>query len=97
MQYYQFDISTIAVRRICLKSTLLMFVEFCVSCYVFMLAECIISGWVALKLFLASMSFLHVAFQTATSNAGKTANFAFMRFFSTVSEQMSIESLNSTE
>ena len=57
-----------------------MFVEFCVS-LCFHAAESIISGWVALKLFLASMSFLHVAFQTATLNAGKIANFAFLRLF----------------
>ena len=41
MQYYQFDFNTIAARRVCLKDTLLLFVEFCVSFFVFMLAESI--------------------------------------------------------
>ena len=97
MQYNQFDFNKIAARRVCLKDTLLLFVEFCVSCYVFMLAECIISGWVALKLFLSSMSFLHVVFQIASSNAGKIANFAFLRLFSTMGELVSLQVLSLTE
>ena len=97
MQYNQFDFNTIAARRVCLKDTLLLFVEFSVSCFVFMLAESIISGWVALKLFLVSMSFLYVVFQTASSNAGKIANFAFMGLFSTVGELVSLQVLSSTE
>ena len=63
----------------------------------FMLAESIISGWVALKLFLVSMSFLYVVLQTASSNAGKIANFAFMGLFSTVGELVSLQVLSSTE
>lgn len=60
-------------------------------------AESIISGWVALKLFLVSMSFLYVVFQTASLNAGKIANFAFMGLFSTVGELVSLLVLSSTE
>ena len=73
-----------------------MFVEFCVS-LCFHAAESIISGWVALKLFLASMSCLYVVFQIASLDAGKIANFAFLRLFSTVDEKVSLQGMSSTE
>ena len=60
-------------------------------------AESVISGWVALNLFLSNMSFLYVAFQIASSNTGKIANFAFLRLFSTVGELMSLQVLSFTE
>ena len=57
----------------------------------------IVSGWVVLMLFLSRMNLLHMVFQCAGLNAGKIADCASLRLFSSVDEEMLLQSISLTK